>query len=51
MSSLVEALKTGIAYLKRKDDDSFDRLSNRYTIGAYSIKRCVLNMRRYAHTK
>ncbi|XP_067940977.1 innexin unc-9-like [Watersipora subatra] len=33
MTSLVEALQNGIKILKRKDDDIFDRLSNRYTIG------------------
>jgi len=33
MSDLVESLKKGVSMLKRRDDDMFDRLSNRYTIG------------------
>ena len=42
MSSLVEALQKGIAILKRKDDDGFDRLSNRYTIGNKLTCHCVV---------
>ena len=36
MSDLVSSLKEGVGILKRKDDDTFDRLSNRYTVGELS---------------
>jgi len=35
MSKLLDALRSGAKLLERRDDDSFDRLSNRYSIGRY----------------
>ena len=33
LSPFVSALRNGAKLLERRDDDGFDRLSNRYTVG------------------
>lgn len=44
---LIDSLKEGVGILKRKDDDIFDRLSNRYTVG----KNIDLDPGRYIRLK
>jgi len=33
MSTFISALRNGAKFLERRDDDGFDRLSNRYSVG------------------
>ncbi|KAF6021449.1 hypothetical protein EB796_020247 [Bugula neritina] len=47
MSDLVESLKKGVSMLKRRDDDMFDRLSNRYTIGLIVVSSLFLVTKTY----
>lgn len=35
MSTFISALRNGAKLLERRDDDGFDRLSNRYSVGKF----------------
>lgn len=47
MSSFIKSLQNGINLLRRRDDDMYDRLSNRYSIGIFVMCAMALTTKTY----
>lgn len=44
MSTFISALRNGAKLLERRDDDGFDRLSNRYSVGTYECRMAAWSL-------
>lgn len=44
MSTFISALRNGAKLLQRRDDDGFDRLSNRYSVGKRILRLSIAKM-------
>ena len=51
MSTFISALRNGAKLLERRDDDGFDRLSNRYSVGKFFFCRVEENMSAFYKTR